>query len=199
MILMRIASSYPEIPFGDKKVKNVFSWRIAYMNEEMFGTFGPLQDRSGHISQVAVIEDSWEDCWGDKLEIPELYGYRQNDLYGWDKDPTDESQGDFNAKETHWARCLRAEEIVRKFERLDFPAYQHEPLEGKWFDDAEFPLHLINDVPKSFEHSKRRNRINVNGTYHRLGHYVRDYLQDPNWKIAFENELRRQRAELMEE
>ena len=199
LILMRIESRYPEISFGDEKIKNVFSWRIAYMDEERFGTFGPLQGRYGHISQVAVIEDVWEDGWGNELEVPEMYACRYHTLYGWDKDPSDESQDDFTYKETHWARSLRAEEIVREFEKVDFPAYQHEPLEGKWFEDAEFPLHLIDGVPESYDHSEIRNRINVNGTYHRLGHYMRDYLQDPDWRSAFKEELRRQRAELMEE
>ena len=44
LILMRIASIVPEIPFGDKKIKNVFSWHIACMNKELFGMFEPLQD-----------------------------------------------------------------------------------------------------------------------------------------------------------
>ena len=71
-------------------------WRVAYMKEELFGLFGPLQQCHGEVSQVAVIEDCWEDCWGDELDEPELHVCRYHSLYGWNKDPSDESVQVYN-------------------------------------------------------------------------------------------------------
>ena len=195
LILLRIASQVSEIPYGNERIPNTFMWRIAYMNEELFGLFGPLQRSHGEVSQVAVIEDYWEDCWGDELDEPELHVCRYHNLYGWDKDPYDESIRPYNDDRDRWARCLRAEEIVRIIEDLDYPNDRDRPLEDKWFDDAELPLRLVDGVPESIDHSERRGRNTVNGTYHGFAYYERDYLQDPNWLVCLEQALGRRNYE----
>ena len=138
---------------------------VLHMKEEFFGLFGPLQNRSGEISQVAVIKDSWEDCWGNELDMPKLHVCQYNDLYGWDKDPYKENIYDSVEIRVRLARYLRVE-IVQILENLDHPDDQDLPLEGKWFEDAELPLHLVDGIPESCFPSERRGRINVNRTYH---------------------------------
>ena len=72
LILMRIASEVSEIPYGDSTIPNTFMWQVAYMNKELFGLYGPLQNFRGEISQVDVIEGHWEDCWDKELDLPQL-------------------------------------------------------------------------------------------------------------------------------
>ena len=73
LILIWIASEVPKVPYRSTRIPNMFMWRVAYMKEELFGLFGPRQNRPREVSQVAVIKDSWEDYWGDELDEPELY------------------------------------------------------------------------------------------------------------------------------
>ena len=77
LIILRVASKVHQIPYNipykGYKIFNPFIWRIAYMNEELFGLNGPLENHLGKVSQVAIIEDCWEDNLGRRLESLELY------------------------------------------------------------------------------------------------------------------------------
>ena len=57
LVLLRINSLVEEIPYQDGTIPNPFAWRVAYVNEEMFALYGPLQNHNGDVSQMAVIED----------------------------------------------------------------------------------------------------------------------------------------------
>ena len=43
LILLRINSLVELIPYQDGMIHNPFAWRVAYVNEELFGLHGPLQ------------------------------------------------------------------------------------------------------------------------------------------------------------
>ena len=165
LIIIRIASEVQEIPYNNDVIKNPFMWRIAYMNEELFGLNGPLQSQHGTVSQVAVIEDYWEDGWGDPYDTPELDVCQFNTLYGWNKDPYEETNLPSEEQEVRLARCLYPEEIVREFRWLCNPDDVCRPIEGQWFEDAKLPLHVVDGVPESKEHSERRNRGRYDGNY----------------------------------
>ena len=57
LVLLRINSLVEEIPYQNGMIPNPFAWRVAYVNEEMFALYGPLQNHNGDVSQMAVIED----------------------------------------------------------------------------------------------------------------------------------------------
>ena len=132
-------------------------WWIVYINEELFGLNGPLQYQHGTVSQVAIIEDYWEDRWGDPYDTPKLDICQYNCLYGWDKDPYERLNLPPEEREARLARCLYPEEIVRDLRRLYNPDDIRRPIEGQWFEDAELSLRIIDGVPESNGHSKRRN------------------------------------------
>lgn len=89
----------------------------------------PLQDSCGKICQVAVIEDHWEDGWGDELEIPELDVCWYNKFYGWDKDPYKGEHLPTHEVRVHLAECLYLRRIIRDMSSLFNPRYRECPIE----------------------------------------------------------------------
>ena len=87
LIILHIANKMPKIPYRNEYIQNLFIWRIAYMNEKLFGLHRPLQNSSGEISQVAVIEDHWETFRGRVICPPKLNVCQYDNLYRWAKDP----------------------------------------------------------------------------------------------------------------
>ena len=47
LILIWIASEVPEVPYGSRRIQKTFMWRVAYMKEEIFSLFEPLQNFIG--------------------------------------------------------------------------------------------------------------------------------------------------------
>lgn len=205
LILLRVASEVPRIPYNvpyeGYKIPNPFIWRIAYMNEDLFGQNGPLVNRRGDVTQVVVIEDCWEGVWGERLETPQLFPCRNNPFHQWDEDASENAGMPHAERESRWATMLYPVEIVRILQDLYHPDDRQEPIEGHWFEDAELPLQIIDGVPESPLHSeiRRRRENRETGRYYRCSPWERDYLQDPNWKIGLEQEYEKIEAEEMEE
>ena len=183
IVLMRVESNYQEIPYADAPrgiIRNPFIWRIAYVDETRFDTYGPLIGSNGTVSQVAIIEDEWD----TDPSTPTLRVERCHTLYGWDLYPT---PSNYFEERSHAPRTLYAREVFSEIKRrLDLNNWQ-EPIEGKWFQDAELPLKLIDGVPESWRHSAMRRRHSAlnqrprSGRYHPFYVTDRDYLDDPLW------------------
>ena len=69
-----MASEIPQIsydvPYDGYRIWNPYSWQIVYVNENLFGLHGPLEDHRGNVTQVAIIKDWWKDDWGRRLKNP---------------------------------------------------------------------------------------------------------------------------------
>ena len=62
-IILCMASNMLKIPYRDVFIQSHLYGGLL-MNEDHCGLHGPLQNCTGEISQVAVIEDQWEAFWG---------------------------------------------------------------------------------------------------------------------------------------
>ena len=184
LIILQVASKVDQIPYNSLHegyhIFNPFIWRIAYMNEELFGLNGPVENHLGKHSQVAIIEDCWEDNWGSRLESPELCSYRGFTLY----------QG---------ARVLYPTEIVRILNDLHSRDKEDGPIEEHWFEDAELPIVIIDRVPESWHHSKRQRRREDEKEDLYVCSLPREYLLDPAWKNGLLQEYERIEGEQMED
>ena len=163
------------------------------MDGEHFGLNGPLEDHRGKVTQVAAIEDWWEDDWGRRIESSELWTCRSSPFLQNNKE-TDE-------EELRSGRMLYSVEIVRILEKLYHLDGDPEPIKAHWFEDAKLPLEVIDGVPESFHHAERRHqREDEESELHlRSLPWEQDYLQDPNWKRGLLQEYERIERELMEE
>ena len=202
LILMRINSLVELIPYQDGMIHNPFAWRVVYVNEELFGLHGPLQNRNGEVSQVAVIEDRWCDYFGEPIFPPKLDATRYNNHYGWNRDPF-ESQ-DLTPEEVNvrLKRCLYPVTIIKDMQEIisRYDPDEHGlPIEGHWFEDAELPLRVVDGVPESLHHSRRRYRHYTPGVFHRHDDQEREYQQDPDWYLGLNEEYEKMEAEQMEE
>ena len=147
------------------------------MDKEHFGMYGPLEDHQGKVTQVAVIEDWWEDNWRRRIESLELWLCRNS--------PFLQRNEEVNEGESRYVRMLYPVEIVRILENLYHLDGDPEPIEAYWFEDAELTLEVIDGVPESFHHAeRRRQREDKELDLHFCSlPWERDYLQDLNSRI----------------
>ena len=177
LIIFWVASEVHRFPYQGYEMRNPFIWRIAYMDEECFGLNGPLEDHQGKVTQVAVIEDWWEDYWGRRIDSPELCSCRNS--------PFLQRNEEVDKGESRNVRMLYPVKIVRKLEDWCHRDGDQEPIEAHWFEDAELPLELIDGVPESFHYAeRRRQREDKELDLHFCSlPWERDYLQDLNSRI----------------
>ena len=175
---------------------------MAYVNEELFGLHGPLQNHNGDVSQVAVIEDHWCNTYGNPISPPKLKVLRSNYLYGWNRDPFESDNLTWAEVNVRMKGCLYPVTIIKDMQEILSPYDPDEhglPIEGHWFEDAELQLRVVDGVPESHHHSRRRNRHYTPGVFHRHDDQARDYQQDPAWYLGLNEEYEKMDVEQMEE
>ena len=91
--------------------------------------------------------------------------------------------------------------MLQILQGINNPIDNHRPIEGRWYDDAQLPLQLVDGVPESEHHSEIRGRHDVpsTGDYLPYHAYERNYLFDPDWWIPMDEAYQELRAEQMED